>query len=159
MRITGVSFRNIDFWARTKFIVPSIADAKGTGTERRYAFADLVALRMARDLREAGVATHALKRVVSTLRRLKSLSNPTVECRLIVSGSDVYIATNSEEVISVLRKPGQTAFAFIFDVARTVGELISKAEQGSPESFVRKPPSRELYVRSVGVPRPRRLRA
>ena len=45
VRITGVSFRNIDYWARTKFIVPSIADAKGTGTERRYSFSDLLAVR------------------------------------------------------------------------------------------------------------------
>ena len=47
VRITGVSFRNIDYWARTKFIVPSIAEAQGTGTERRYSFSDLLALRVA----------------------------------------------------------------------------------------------------------------
>ena len=35
VRITGVSFRNIDYWARTKFIVPSIAEAQGTGTEQQ----------------------------------------------------------------------------------------------------------------------------
>jgi DNA-binding transcriptional MerR regulator len=52
VRITGVSFRNIDYWARTRFIVPSIAEAKGTGTERKYSFSDLLALRVARELRE-----------------------------------------------------------------------------------------------------------
>ena len=51
VRITGVSFRNIDYWARTKFIVPSIADAKGTRTERKDSFSDLLALRVARELR------------------------------------------------------------------------------------------------------------
>ena len=62
VRITGVSFRNIDYWARTKFIVPSVAEAKGTGTERRYSFSDLLALRVARELREAGVSTQSLRR-------------------------------------------------------------------------------------------------
>ena len=158
-RLTGVSFRNIDFWARTKFIVPSIADAKGTGTERRYAFADLVALRMARDLREAGVSTQALRRVMGVLRKNKSLVDPPAECRLIVFGSDVYVATNSEEAINLLSKPGQTTFAFIFDLARTAAELISGVKSGYDASSIRKPPARELAPRFTSVARNRRLKA
>jgi MerR HTH family regulatory protein len=46
-RIAGVPYASLDYWARTKLVVPSIADAKGTGTERRYSFNDLVALRVA----------------------------------------------------------------------------------------------------------------
>ena len=132
VRITGVSFRNIDYWARTKFIVPSIAEARGTGTARRYSFSDLVALRVARELREAGVSTQKLRRVVEFLRRRKGLTaNPLAECRLIITGTDVHIATSSEEIISVLRMPGQTAFAFVFDLARTVSEM--RQEIGTSE--------------------------
>src|SRR3954452_19345323 len=93
VRITGVSFRNIDYWARTKFIVPSIADARGTGTERRYYFSDLLALRVARELREAGVSTQSLRRIVDFLRTRRGLTNPVAECRLIVTGCDVQVAT------------------------------------------------------------------
>jgi DNA-binding transcriptional MerR regulator len=89
VRICGVSFRNIDYWARTKFIAPSIAEAKGTGTERRYSFSDLLALRVARELREAGVSTQSLRRVVEFLRARKGWTNPLAECHLIVTGSDV----------------------------------------------------------------------
>src|SRR4051812_21470747 len=96
VRITGVSFRNIDYWARTKFIVPSIAEAQGTGTERRYSFSDLVALRVARELREAGVSTQSLRRIVDHVRTRKGLTNPLPECRLIITGSDVKAATNRE---------------------------------------------------------------
>src|SRR5437764_13249821 len=88
VRITGVSFRNIDYWARTKFIVPSIAEAQGTGTERRYSFSDLLALRVARELRDAGVSTQKLRRVVEFLRTRKGLTtHPLAECRLIMTGS------------------------------------------------------------------------
>src|SRR5881227_969401 len=73
VRITGVSFRNIDYWARTKFIVPSIAEARGTGTERRYSISDLLALRVARELREAGVSTQSLRRIIDFLRTRKGL--------------------------------------------------------------------------------------
>src|SRR6266849_4064764 len=123
VRISGVSFRNIDYWARTKFIVPSIAEAKGTGTERRYSFSDLLALRVARELREAGVSTQSLRRVVEFLRARKGLAHSFGECRLMVTGSDVQIATSPEKIMSVLRTPGQTSFAFVFDVARTVDEM------------------------------------
>ncbi|HTS59257.1 MAG TPA: MerR family transcriptional regulator [Terriglobales bacterium] len=138
VRITGVSFRNIDYWARTKFIAPSIAEAQGTGTERRYSFSDLLALRVARELREAGVSTQKLRRVVEFLRTRKTLTtHPLAECRLIITGTDVHVATSPEKIMSVLRTPGQTSFAFVFDLARTVDEM--KEEIGGSE---RKPPAR-----------------
>ncbi|HLJ49859.1 MAG TPA: MerR family transcriptional regulator [Bryobacteraceae bacterium] len=137
VRITGVSFRNVDYWARTKFIVPSIAEAQGTGTERRYSFSDLLALRVARELREAGVSTKSLRRVVDFLRTKKGLTQPLAECRLIVTASDVQVATSPQKIMSVLRKPGQTSFAFVFDLARTVDEM----KQGIA-TFERKVPVR-----------------
>jgi DNA-binding transcriptional MerR regulator len=137
VRVTGVSFRNIDYWARTKFIVPSVADAKGTGTERIYSFADLVALRVARELREAGVSTQSLRRVVEFLRTRKGLMNPLAECRLIVTGSDVQVVTGREKIMSALLKPGQTSFAFVFDLGRTVDEMKHEIETTD-----RKPPVR-----------------
>ena len=137
VRITGVSFRNLDYWARTKFIVPSIADASGTGTERKYSFSDLLALRVARELREAGVSTQALRRVVGFLRSRKGLTNPLAQCYLIVTGSDVQIATTREKMMSALLKPGQTSFAFVFDLARTVDQM--KQDVHAPK---RKPSAR-----------------
>lgn len=122
-RITGVPYRNIDHWARTKFIVPSISEAKGTGTERKYAFDDLVALRVARELREGGVSTQALRRVVEFLRRKKGLQNPLAESRLVVVGPDIKLVSGCEEIVSLLERPGQAAFAFMFNLERTVEEI------------------------------------
>ena len=144
VRITGVSFRNIDYWARTKFIVPSIADAKGTGTERRYSFSDLLALRVARELREAGISTQSLRRVVDFLRTRKGLRNPLAECHLIVTGSDVQVATSREKIMSALLRPGQTSFAFVFDLARTVDEMKQEIETSE-----RKPPIRASAAQPV----------
>jgi DNA-binding transcriptional MerR regulator len=145
VRITGVSFRNIDYWARTKFIVPSIAEAQGTGTDRRYSFSDLLALRVARELREAGVSTQSLRRVVDFLRTKKGLTQPLAECRLIVTGADVQVATSPEKIMSVLRTPGQTSFAFVFDLARTVDEMNQEIEV----SERRKPPARASAAQPV----------
>src|SRR5258707_15864687 len=87
-RITGVPYLTLDHWARTKFIVPSIADADGIGTERKYAFNDLLTLRVARELREAGVSTQALRKVVE---RLRSLRMSLAESHLMVVGSDIQL--------------------------------------------------------------------
>jgi DNA-binding transcriptional MerR regulator len=122
-RITGVPYRTIDHWARTKFIVPSIADANGTGTDRKYAFNDLVALRVAGELRQGGISTQALRLVVSYLRTKRGLQNPLAESCLMVIGSDVHIVNGCEEIISLLKKPGQAAFAFMVDLPRTINEI------------------------------------
>jgi len=148
VRITGVSFRNIDYWARTKFIAPSIAEAHGTGTERRYSFSDLLALRVARELREAGVSTQSLRRVVEFLLTRKGLTHPLAECRLIVTGADVQIATSPGKIMSALRAPGQTSFAFIFDIARTVEEMKQEIEASE-----RKPPARALAAQPARMRR------
>jgi DNA-binding transcriptional MerR regulator len=151
VRITGVSFRNIDYWARTKFIVPSVAEAKGTGTERRYSFSDLVALRVARELRQAGVSTQSLRGVVYFLRTRKGVTNPLGECHLIITGSDVQVATTDKTVMSALRRPGQTSFAFIFDLARTVEEMKKEIQAGERRIGTSSAqPARDRWKRRAG---------
>ena len=61
-RVTSVPYRTLDYWARSRFIVPSGREARGTGSERRYTFDDLIALRTARELRSGGISTQALRR-------------------------------------------------------------------------------------------------
>jgi DNA-binding transcriptional MerR regulator len=126
-RITGVSHRTIDYWAKTGLVKPTIADANGVGTDRRYDFRDLVVLRLVRELREAGISTQAIRQAVQFMR--KHLRDPLSECRYIAIGSDVYWVDGRENVTSVPRKPGQAAFRFMVDFPRTVQEVESKAKE------------------------------
>lgn len=127
-KITGVAYRTLDHWARTSLIGPSVAEARGTGTERRYSFDDLVALRVARELRAAGISPQSLKRIVTFLREKKGGFNPLAGSRLVVVGSDVIMVANCTEMESVLSKPGQGVFAFMVDVNRTRSEVKKKVE-------------------------------
>jgi len=149
VKITGVSFYNIDYWARTRFISPSVAEAQGTGTERRYSFSDLIALRVAGELRAAGVSTQKLRRIVEFLRVRKGLAQPLAECRLIVTGNDVQLASSPEKIMSVLRAPGQTSFAFVFDLARTVAEMKQKIDASERKRPARVSTSQPARGRSV----------
>src|SRR5260370_38479160 len=59
--ITEVKYRPLDYWAKSGFLEPSIAEAAGTGTERVYSLRDLIALRVTRDLREPGFSVRMLR--------------------------------------------------------------------------------------------------
>jgi DNA-binding transcriptional MerR regulator len=151
-RIAGLPYRTLDYWATTGFIVPSITEASGRGSERRYAFDDLVALRVARQLRDAGVSVQALRVVAENLQTREDFRNPLAESRLIVVGSDVLLVTDPNQILSMLRKPGQAAFAFVFDLSRTVEEI-----RRDVESRETKKPMLRATLRTGSVRGTRRL--
>ncbi len=127
--VTGVSYQTLNHWARTGLVEPSIARAAGTGTERIYSFRDLIALKLAVELRKGGVTTRALRRVIDFLRSSNGLENPLSEARLVVTQKDVVLVRSSKELISVLKKPGQAYLAFVLDLPRTVIALKEAARR------------------------------
>ena len=118
-KIASLSYTTLDYWARTKLVVPSVAEANGTGTDRRYSFKDLVALRLARDLRAAGISTRALRNAIG---KIQSLSNPFHEERILAIGKTVIWVRGCDDIIDVLKKPGQGIFQFMIDFPRAVTE-------------------------------------
>lgn len=122
-KLTGVPYDRLDYWARSGFLRPGVAGAKGRGSKRLYSFRDLVALRTAKELREMGVPLQTLRKVVNYLRRAKGLENPLAEARLVVSGSDILLLNAHEELVSVLRAPGQGVLWLVLDLPKVVEEL------------------------------------
>lgn len=68
-RIVGITYRQLDYWVRTDLIHPSIADARGSGTQRRWSFADLLELAIVKALLDAGVELARTRRVLDEMRR------------------------------------------------------------------------------------------
>jgi len=128
-KIVGVPYRTLDHWARTSVVSPSVAKAKGTGTERRYSFTDLIALCVARDLRKGGISLQTLRSIVERLLIEDGQQNPLSGARFFVVGRDVVMAKNCKQVFSVLKKPGQGVFAFVLDLDKTVSELRDRVKQ------------------------------
>jgi DNA-binding transcriptional MerR regulator len=118
--VTGVSYQTLNHWARTGLVEPSIARAAGTGTERIYSFLDLIALKIALELRKGGVTTRALRKVIEFLRKSDGLETPLSSARLVVTSDDVVLARSNRELMSVLKRPGQTYLAFVLDLPKTV---------------------------------------
>jgi DNA-binding transcriptional MerR regulator len=89
MQLTGVPYSTLNLWAKNGLVQPSVAPGTGTGSERVYSFSDLVALKVAFELRKSGVTTSSIKRVVEFLRENEHMNKPLSEARLVVRGRDV----------------------------------------------------------------------
>jgi len=104
---TGISYRQLDYWARTSLVVPSIRDASGSGTQRLYSFKDLVVLKVVKRLLDAGVSLQNIRKAIDTLRSrgVDDLAGIT----LISDGTTVYECRSPEEVVDLLQG-GQGVF-------------------------------------------------
>ncbi|SDY95259.1 MerR HTH family regulatory protein [Micromonospora pattaloongensis] len=103
----GISYRQLDYWARTALVVPSIRDASGSGTQRLYSFRDLVVLKVVKRLLDAGVSLQNIRKAIETLRSrgVEDLAGIT----LISDGTTVYECRSPEEVVDLLQG-GQGVF-------------------------------------------------
>ncbi|MGH3681795.1 MAG: MerR family transcriptional regulator, partial [Natronosporangium sp.] len=107
MHAAGISYRQLDYWARTGLVEPSIRAAAGSGSQRLYSFRDLVVLRVVKSLLEAGVSLQNIRKAIDTLRAhgVEDLAGIT----LISDGTTVYECRSAEEVVDLLQG-GQGVF-------------------------------------------------
>ncbi|WP_307721134.1 MerR family transcriptional regulator [Streptomyces otsuchiensis] len=97
----GITYRQLDYWARTGLVEPSIRPGHGSGTQRLYGFRDILVLKIVKRLLDAGVSLQSIRAAVRALRteELASLSGAT----LLSDGAAVYRCSSAEEVAALLR--------------------------------------------------------
>lgn len=117
--LTGINRKTLHGWDHTGFLSPSTQAAHGTGTRRIYSFQDLVALRVAAQLRTAGVSLQSLRLVTERLRANQDLAHPLAETYLVTDGVEVW-ERRGDELLSWLKQPGQRFFSFVIDIPKTV---------------------------------------
>jgi DNA-binding transcriptional MerR regulator len=108
--IIGITYRQLDYWARTHLIRPSVADARGSGTQRRYSYRDLVELKVIKSLLDAGVSLQKARKAIEFLR---SQSEDIAAASLVLNGTDsVLVVRDSGELVDLLRQ-GQGVFSIM----------------------------------------------
>jgi DNA-binding transcriptional MerR regulator len=105
--IVGISYRQLDYWARTGLVSPDLREAKGSGTQRLYSFKNLVHLRVIKNLLDAGIELQKIRKAIAYLS--DELGQPLENVTLMSDGSSIYAATSDAEIIDLLRK-GQGVF-------------------------------------------------
>lgn len=120
-RVVGITYRQLDYWARTGLVEPSIRRASGSGSNRLYSFRDIIVLKVIKRLLDAGVSLQNIRKAVEALRTrgVKDLA----EITLMSDGSTVYECRSADEVIDLLRG-GQGVFGIA--VRSTVTEVMGR---------------------------------
>ena len=100
-KAAGITYRQLDYWARTKLVEPSVRSAQGSGSQRLYSFRDILVLKVVKRLLDTGISLHNIRVAVEFLaqRGTTDLARTT----LISDGATVYEATSDDEVIDLLR--------------------------------------------------------
>ncbi len=100
--IVGITYRQLDYWARTDLIRPSVADAKGSGSRRRYSYRDLIELRMVRSLLDAGQKLEHVRKAFGYLR--DRLGDDLASAKLVIDGESVLLVEDDESLIDVVNR-------------------------------------------------------
>ncbi|PIE97475.1 MAG: transcriptional regulator [Propionibacterium sp.] len=106
-RAAGITYRQLDYWARTGLVVPEIRKAGGSGTQRLYSFRDVLLLRVVKRLLGIGISLQQIRVAVDHLRE-RGVEDLT-EITLLSDGVAVYECTNGAELYD-LSKGGQGMF-------------------------------------------------
>lgn len=96
----GISYRQLDYWARTGLVEPSIRTASGSGTQRLYGFRDILVLKIVKRLLDAGVSLQNIRTAVDHLRSrgVTELESMT----LMSDGASIYECASPDEIIDLL---------------------------------------------------------
>ncbi|MFC7406656.1 MerR family transcriptional regulator [Georgenia alba] len=106
-RAAGITYRQLDYWARTGLVEPSIRSASGSGSQRLYSFRDILVLKVVKRLLDTGVSLQQIRTAITSLheRGVEDLA----EITLMSDGASVYECTSADEVIDLVQG-GQGVF-------------------------------------------------
>jgi transcriptional regulator len=106
-QVAGITYRQLDYWARTNLVKPSIRNARGSGSQRLYSFKDVLVLKIVKRLLDTGISLQNIRLAVESLRERGV--NDIAEITLVSDGTTVYECHSNEQVIDLL-SGGQGVF-------------------------------------------------
>jgi DNA-binding transcriptional MerR regulator len=109
-KLVGITYRQLDYWARTNLLRPSLADARGSGTQRLYSYRDLVELKVIKSLLDANVSLQSARTAVEYLR--EHLGEDIGTANLVLCGETPVLVREDGDIIDLVRR-GQGVLNFI----------------------------------------------
>ena len=103
----GITYRQLDYWARTQLVEPTVRSATGSGTQRLYSFKDILLLKIIKRLLDAGVSLQQIRVAIDHLRTRGT--DDLTQVTLMSDGATVYECRSADEVIDLLQG-GQGVF-------------------------------------------------
>jgi len=139
-RAAGISYRQLDYWARTELVEPTVRGAAGSGSQRLYGFRDILVLKLVKRLLDTGISLQQIRVAVNQLR--ESGISDLAQTTLMSDGASVYLCTSNDEVIDLVSR-GQGVFGI------AVGKVLREVESSLVEldSVAAADPADELAQR------------
>src|SRR5215831_13050606 len=127
----GITYRQLDYWARTGPVEPSVRAATGSGSQRLYGFRDILALRVVKRLLDTGISLQQIRTAVAYLR--EQGASDMAQVTLMSDGASVYACTSPDEVVDLLQG-GQCVFGIALgrvwqEVEGSLAELPADARE------------------------------
>ena len=147
--LVGITYRQLDYWARTGLLQPSVASAKGSGSRRVYSYSDVLELKVIKQLLDAGVSLQSARRAVECLR--EDLGSDLASANLVLTGTSSVLARSNGEVVDLLAG-GQGVFNIV-PLAGVVEELdadIVRLDIQVPAAAAKRRPARVPRARAAG---------
>jgi len=99
--IVDITYRQLDYWARTDLVKPSMAEATGSGSRRKYSYRDLLELKVIKRLLDAGIRLEQVRKVFAYMRN--QLGEDVASANLVIDGSNSVLVNTGEELIDLLQ--------------------------------------------------------
>jgi DNA-binding transcriptional MerR regulator len=148
----GITYRQLDYWARTGLVVPEIRGAAGSGTQRLYSFRDILILKVIKRLIDAGISLQQIRTAIEHLRA-RGVDDLT-QVTLMSDGVSVFECTSDDEVIDLLRG-GQGVFGIALggvwrDIEGTLSDLPAERAEAEPVEHAHDELSQRRRARIAG---------
>jgi DNA-binding transcriptional MerR regulator len=100
--IVGISYRQLDYWARTDLIRPAVADAKGSGSRRKYSYRNLVELKLVKTLLDNGIKLEQVRKAFGYVR--EQLGEDPTAARLMIAGDSVVLVQDDDDLVDIVNR-------------------------------------------------------
>ena len=127
--IVGISYRQLDYWARTDLIRPSVADAAGSGSRRQYSYRDLLELKVVKSMLDAGIKLESVRTAFEYLR--ENLGEDVASARLVIGGGRAVLVRDDAELLDVI-KSGQLVMTSLLSLDGVQAEIDAKVRELNP---------------------------
>jgi DNA-binding transcriptional MerR regulator len=131
-KIVGITYRQLDYWARTDLVRPSICDANGSGTQRLYSYRDLVELKVIKRLLDADISLQAARKAIEYLRN--QLGTDLASAHLVIDGGNTVLVQTGDQIVDLLRN-GQGVLNIVA-LGPVVDDLATELEHVEPAERV-----------------------
>jgi len=127
--IVGISYRQLDYWARTDLIRPSVADAAGSGSRRQYSYRDLLELKVVKSMLDAGIKLESVRTAFEYLR--VELGENVSSARLVIGGGKAILVRDDAELLDVI-KSGQLVMTSLLSLDGVQAEIDAAVRELNP---------------------------